>query len=270
MKSLVNIYLVIKLVIIFLILTTNSISATDATIIGLTSSKDTVSVGEEFDIIIYIDPVEEIGGWQIYLLNFTQGVVNANKVTFGPLWQDFFDFGKIDNDSGKITDIQTWTTGPYPKDKHTACIIKFMALSQGVCEIKIDDAEITNHNFENINFSILNTTVVITENESSKYIDGTNGYISDDDGDGIYDTFHDTDIETDLGKEDDKYLIDNDGDNEWDKIYDPETEEITDYNGKSTPKEEYYIEIILLGLLIIIILIISFKVIKRKPPKKNK
>ena len=268
LKSLVNIFLITKLIVIFLIIIANSISATDITQIGLIPSDDTVSVGDEFYVTVYIAPTEEIGGWQIYFLNFSNEFVKSNEVIFGSFWQNFSDPGKIDNDYGKITDIQTWTTGPYPNTNHTACVIKFTAINPGVCEIKIEEAEITNQNFENINFSIVNTEVVIKENESSKFVDGTNGYISDDDGDGIYDTFHDTDLETDLGQEDDKYLIDNDGDNEWDKIYDPETDELTDYNGETTSDIIYYIEIILIGLIIIIIIFFIF--LKKKPPKKNK
>ena len=41
------------------------------TIIGITPSADTITVGEEVNITVYIDPTEAIGGWQIYFLNFT-------------------------------------------------------------------------------------------------------------------------------------------------------------------------------------------------------
>lgn len=68
------------------------------------------------------------------------------------------------------------------------------------------------------------------------YIDsiivGTIGYLTDDDGDGVYDTFHNdtTGIETDVELPDDKtYLMDNDGDDEWDYVFDPETERLTRY-----------------------------------------
>ena len=64
------------------------------------------------------------------------------------------------------------------------------------------------------------------------------GYITDDNADGTYDTFHDTGIETYLEQDDDKYLIDNDGDGEWDYVYDPETEELTEYEAEPTPHKE--------------------------------
>ena len=52
------------------------------------------------------------------------------------------------------------------------------------------------------------------------------GYITDDDADGIYDTFHDTGIVTILGRDGDNYLIDSDGDSEWEYIYNSATGEI--------------------------------------------
>ena len=101
------------------------------------------------------------------------------------------------------------------------------------------------------------------------------GYITDDDANGTYDTFHDTDLETDLGQDEDgKYYIDSDGDGEWNYVYDPETEELTEYEAEPTPYKEDYTGIILLGLLIIIIIIIFFYMVMKKkktePPKKNK
>ncbi len=72
--------------------------------------------------------------------------------------------------------------------------------------------------------------------EHTVYIDSiivrTIGYLTDDDGDGVYDTFHNdtTGIETDVELLDDKtYLIDNDGDDEWDYVFDPETGRPTRY-----------------------------------------
>ena len=72
--------------------------------------------------------------------------------------------------------------------------------------------------------------------EHTVYIDsiivGTIGYLTDDDGDGVYDTFHNDTIgiETDVELPDDKtYLIDNDGDDEWGYIFDPKTGKLTIY-----------------------------------------
>ncbi|MCK5261318.1 MAG: PKD domain-containing protein [Thermoplasmatales archaeon] len=52
------------------------------------------------------------------------------------------------------------------------------------------------------------------------HIVGDIGYITDDDADSIYDTFHGKNIETELGQEDGKYLIDTNGDGDWNYTYD--------------------------------------------------
>ncbi|MCK5261287.1 MAG: PKD domain-containing protein, partial [Thermoplasmatales archaeon] len=95
------------------------------------------------------------------------------------------------------------------------------------------------------------------------------GYIADDDADGTYDTFHDTDVETDLGQQDGKYLIDNDGDDEWDYVYDMDTGELTDYKGEPTQPEEDYTYLIILITIIVALIIAFVALIKtKKPPKK--
>ena len=96
------------------------------------------------------------------------------------------------------------------------------------------------------------------------------GYITDDNADGTYDTFHDTNVETALGQKDGKYLIDSDGDGEWDYMYNPETEDYSDYEGEPIP-EEYNTVIILLAISIIIIMVIIYYFVRNnKPPKKTK
>jgi len=64
----------------------------------------------------------------------------------------------------------------------------------------------------------------ITSTEMIVMIDaidaGDIGYLTDDDGDGTYDIFHDSGLETNIGQENGKYLIDSDGDGEWDYFFD--------------------------------------------------
>ncbi len=103
------------------------------------------------------------------------------------------------------------------------------------------------------------------------------GYITDDDADGMYDTFHDTDLETDLGQDEDNYLIDNDGDGEWDYVYNPDTEELTIYEVEPTPekegeaeREEEYTGIIILAIMMIILIIAFSVLVGRRKGKKKK
>ena len=91
------------------------------------------------------------------------------------------------------------------------------------------------------------------------YIDAKNvddiGYITDDDADGTYDTFH-GDQDTTLGQdEDENYLIDEDGDGEYDWVYDPVTEELTEYQpeaGEEPEGEDYTALLLLAGIIIIL------------------
>jgi parallel beta-helix repeat protein len=115
---------------------------------GIIPSSDAVNVGDNFTATIYIDPVEPIGGWQIYEFNFTQGIVNVTEITPGSFWETNFDSGDIDNENGTITDIQTFSMGTYPDVNHTACMINFTALQLGICTFEIIRVDITDDNFE--------------------------------------------------------------------------------------------------------------------------
>jgi len=132
---------------------------------GIIPSSDTVNIGEGFIATIYIDPSEAVGGWEIYLLIFTQGIVNATEVSPGPEWTDFFDDGNIHNDTGNITTIQTLKFEDYPDYNHTACIINFTALQPGVCSIELVRVEITDIDFYKMNVTVHNTTVVVSSNQ---------------------------------------------------------------------------------------------------------
>ncbi len=128
---------------------------------GIIPSSDTIYLGEDFTILVYIDPIEPIGGWQIHEFNFTQGIVNADEVTPGSYWAVSFDNGTIDNDVGMITNIQTWTTGPYPDINHTACMINFTALQPGICTFEIVSVQVSDSGFEEIIVVTREASVII-------------------------------------------------------------------------------------------------------------
>jgi uncharacterized repeat protein (TIGR02543 family) len=101
------------------------------------------------------------------------------------------------------------------------------------------------------------------------------GYITDDDADGVYDTFHNTDLETGLGRDEDNYLIDNNGDGEWDYVYNPDTEKLMIYEIEPTPEKEEeekeeYAGIIILAIIMILLIIVFSVLIGRKKGKKKK
>ncbi len=85
------------------------------------------------------------------------------------------------------------------------------------------------------------------------------GYITDDDADGTYDTFHDTDLETNLGQDEDgKYLIDIDGDGEWDYIYNQTTGTTTPFTEETIDEVPWAVIALIAVALAIISLIVYF------------
>ena len=83
------------------------------------------------------------------------------------------------------------------------------------------------------------------------------GYITDDDGDGTYDTFHSSGLETDLGQENGKYLIDVDGDGDWDYFFDL-SEGISVYT-KSDDQGKITIFVVVI-VISVILLVLLFKI----------
>jgi len=89
-------------------------------------------------------------------------------------------------------------------------------------------------------------------------VDGI-GYITDDDADGTYDTFHDTDQETDLGRDEDgKYLIDIDGDGGWDYTYSQTTGITTPFTEETIDEVPWAVIVLIATALAIISLIVYF------------
>lgn len=129
------------------------------TIITLTSSKSEVNVGEKFTLTITIDPNEiEIGGWQLSVV-FPSDIIQANSVTPGVEWDELFDSGSIQNDVGLIDRIQSWKKESYPNYTHTACLIEFQVIGNGAISINLDNVNVTNFEFNDIEFIIESITL---------------------------------------------------------------------------------------------------------------
>jgi len=159
-----------------LIFVVNTGSAAETTEIGMILSSETVSVGEEFTVTIYINPTEAIGGWEIYNLTFSEEYVTANGVTNGSEWPiESFDGGNIDNSGGGITEIQSWGTGDYPDYNHTACTISFTASNSGICSFELVRVQITDTLFVNLSVSTRNATITITGDDGGNGGNGGNG-----------------------------------------------------------------------------------------------
>ncbi|KYK24164.1 hypothetical protein AYK25_06325 [Thermoplasmatales archaeon SM1-50] len=114
--------------------------------------------------------------------------------------------------------------------------------------------------YDNYTYSEIASFIVLID----AHIVGEIGYITDDDTDGTYDTFHTANLETPLEREEDNYLIDSDGDTKRDYVYNLETGLITyfDYvykkcfNLYQTTSKTPGFEMISVLLMIILVFII--------------
>jgi hypothetical protein len=137
--------------------------ATPQAIMGITLSNNTVVVGVTFTATIYINPTVAVGGWEMFMFTYTQGLLNATLVSPGAFWIAFFDPGIINDANGTITGIQSFTTGPYyPDENHTACVIEFTALHTGSCEFNLSHVMIADSEFHPLDVTTLPAIVIIT------------------------------------------------------------------------------------------------------------
>ena len=114
--------------------------------------------------------------------------------------------------------------------------------------------------------------VRITVLIDSHYVENI-GYLLDNDGDEVYDLFHNhtTGIETDVEKQNDgKYLIDKDGDGNWDYTYVPETGEIESYESDKSELSQQAEDNIVIVILAIFLIIISLILLIVRRSRKNK
>ena len=131
--------------ILFLLLTTFlTINVQADTNIGCYPSSNMVTVGDTFNVTIWLDTNESIGAWLIGLLNFNEtflGIVNADSVLIAPYWSSgFYDNGFIHNDTGNITDVQAFIMVGSTTNT-TLFTVNFTALETGICHIKLTEAE---------------------------------------------------------------------------------------------------------------------------------
>jgi PKD repeat protein len=103
------------------------------------------------------------------------------------------------------------------------------------------------------------------------FINGTYiGYLIDNDGDNIFDSFEGRDGSINI-TDDGTYLIDKDGDGKWDYIYDAETNDVTGYKQNTnteegSPSNSAYI---VLGLMLVFLLILLSYIAKKKSDECN-
>lgn len=241
------------------------INAQQPSAITLQPSASAVSIGDEVTLTVVLSPAEAIGGW-LLSLSFDPALLQATTVTPGSFWTEMFDDGDINNHDGTITDIQTWSTGPYPSEEHTLCTIGFTAVQAGDCPLTITQAEVTDTMFTDLAVLFHNTTIVILpQNQGQTPPPG--GTLKDTDDDGVYDTFVNETTGNQTGVEqqpDGSYLIDMDGDGIGDYVYDPET------NNKGTLTAETPLLPIIGAIVLCGIVLLCVTILYRRRSKKPK
>ena len=259
----------------FICCTSMIVSADPISEIHLGSSSNQVVLGQQFTVTISISPTEAIGGWSLDF-RFPPNLVKAINVTPGLNWTAFFSLGEIDNLTGTISEIQTWSTGPYPATNHTLCTIRLQAVQTGVCYLSIEQVHVTNSVFDTIPMSVTNTTVTVSKTSGGSGSLGSNGdpngYLIDTDQDGIFDVFHDNETgnETEVEKQNDAYyLIDSNGDGIWDYLYDLKMKTMKKYDDTSSKTPQSNASSFILGgiLSLILVLFVILLLLARKREK---
>ena len=113
-------------------------------LIGCESSVSAVTVGDLFDVTVWLDAADPVDSWLINLLNFNQtipGMITANTVTISSGWTTgFYDNGTINNNLGTITGIQAFIMTPSTTNT-SIFTVYFTAVKPGLCYITLTEAE---------------------------------------------------------------------------------------------------------------------------------
>lgn len=119
---------------------------------GAFFSETYLEIGDTFNATIYLQAggVDQVTTWKIYNLTYNDdsvGIVNATNTRIFGFWDTGFDdTGTIHNDTGNITNIQSFDTSGSTAN-HTACAIDFIALKPGQLTLKFS-------NYQDYNFGV--------------------------------------------------------------------------------------------------------------------
>ena len=80
------------------------VSAAGNTKMGCIISEGDVTVGDTFNVTVWLNASETVDSWWVGQLSFNNA--DANSVSIDPYWWGFCDNGTIDNNNGRITGIQ--------------------------------------------------------------------------------------------------------------------------------------------------------------------
>jgi len=152
----------------------------------------------------------------------------------------------FDWDDGTITTTEFLPQGTETTQEHV-----WNSAGRYVIKVTANDNKT---NSKTLEYVVLIDTVIV----------GEIGYMTDNDADGIYDTFHSKDAETTVEKQTDgTYLIDTDEDDVFDKSYNPATMELTEYVDREEKSLPYDLILIIIGVISIIFVCLAIYLLKR-------
>ena len=103
-----------------------------------------VTVGDTFNVTVWLNADEPIDSWWVGLLSFNEtvlGMADVTSVSIDSFWKTFlYDNGTIDNDNGKITGIQAFINTTGSTSNTTIFTVNFTAEKAGTCYIKLTEA----------------------------------------------------------------------------------------------------------------------------------
>ena len=146
LRKSVEVAIVLMLIICALLPFAFPVAGAGNTAMGCYPSSYDVTVGETFNVTVWLNADENVDSWLVDLLNFNEtvlGMINATAVSISSFWKSsgFYDNGTIDNDSGKITGIQALFIYSESTVNTTLFTVDFVALKPGLCYINLTDAE---------------------------------------------------------------------------------------------------------------------------------
>ena len=133
---------------------------------GCIPSRNNVTINETFTVMVWLNANGiNVDSWLVDRLTYDTtilGLINATRVTIGNFWRTgFYDNGTIDNNLGRITGIQAFsTTGAISNT--TLFTVEFIALRPGTCNINLAIAEAYSGG-PNVLDNRYNTSIIITE-----------------------------------------------------------------------------------------------------------
>ena len=121
------------------------VSAAGNTKMGCVISEDEVTVGDIFNVTVWLNASEPVDSWWVGLLSFNEavlGMADVTSVSIDSFWNasDFSYNGTIDNDNGRITGIQALFMNTTSTSNTTIFNVSFTAKKAGMCYIKLTEA----------------------------------------------------------------------------------------------------------------------------------